>query len=70
MVIGGSGVFAESMAVADRLEITHVHARPEGDVFFPAIDPAVWRAVRNDPPLRGPDDSAEISIAAYERIKR
>ena len=67
MVIGGSGVFAEAMPVADRLEVTHVHAGPDGDVFFPAIDRAVWRLVRHDPPLRGPDDSAEIAIATYER---
>ena len=25
--------------LADRLEITHVHASPEGDVKFPPIDP-------------------------------
>ena len=43
MVIGGGDVFAAAMARADRLEITHVHAAPEGDSFFPPIDPTVWR---------------------------
>lgn len=67
MVIGGSGVFAEAMPVADRLEITHVHVRPAGDVYFPSIDPARWRAVRNEPRAQGPDDSAAITIATFER---
>src|SRR5689334_12435101 len=29
-IIGGSGVFADTLAVADRLEITLVHAAPDG----------------------------------------
>ena len=36
MVIGGSDVFAATMPMADRLEITHVHAAPQGDALFPA----------------------------------
>ena len=30
---------------ADRLEITEVHARPEGDTFSPPFDPADWEEV-------------------------
>ena len=50
MVIGGSDVFEAAMSVADRLEITRVHASPQGDSYFPAIDPAVWRAVESRTP--------------------
>ena len=45
MVIGGSDIFAATMPMADRLEITHVHATPEGDAVFPPIDPEVWHEV-------------------------
>ena len=31
MIIGGSDVFAAMLPVADRLEITHVHASPDGE---------------------------------------
>jgi dihydrofolate reductase len=55
------------MPVADRLEITHVHAAPQGDVIFPAIDPAVWREVSRREHPGGPDDSAKFSVAAYLR---
>ena len=30
---------------ADRLEITEVHARPDGDTHFPAVDPTAWEEV-------------------------
>jgi dihydrofolate reductase len=68
MVIGGADVFADIMAAADRLEITRVHARPEGDTLFPPIDPEQWREVRREPHMRGLDDEADFTIMTYERI--
>ena len=44
-VIGGAEIYAQWMAMADRLEITEVHARPEGDTHFAAIDLAAWEEV-------------------------
>ena len=44
-VIGGAEIYAQWMDGADRLEITEVHARPDGDTRFPAIDPAAWEEV-------------------------
>jgi dihydrofolate reductase len=41
-IIGGATVYAEAMALADRLLISHVEAAPAGDAFFPAIDAAIW----------------------------
>ena len=35
-VIGGAEIYAQWMDGADRLEITEVHARPDGDTRFPA----------------------------------
>ena len=67
MVIGGSDVFEATMARADRLEITHVHAAPRGDSFFPPIDPALWREVKHTEYPAGPDDSAGFAVAVYLR---
>jgi dihydrofolate reductase len=69
MVIGGSDVFAATMDDADRLEITRVHARPEGDTLFPPIDPRQWREVRREPHPRGPNDDADFTILTYERMR-
>ena len=68
MVIGGTEIFEQTMGLADRLEITHVHARPEGDVYFPAIDPTLWRETARSEQPAGPRDDASVSFVTYERI--
>ena len=67
MVIGGSDIFAATMPMADRLEITHVHASPEGDVRFPPIDPEVWQETFREEHFAGPDDDANFTLVTYVR---
>ena len=68
-VIGGAEIYAQWMGVADRLEITEVHARPEGDTHLAAIDPAAWEEVARVRNPSGPDDSADFSYVTYRRRK-
>lgn len=42
MVVGGGQIYAQAMAGADRLEITHLDRDAPGDTLFPAIDPERW----------------------------
>ncbi|HEY0091931.1 MAG TPA: dihydrofolate reductase [Flavobacterium sp.] len=42
-IIGGGEIFKMSMAIADKIELTRVHAEIEGDTFFPEIDPKTWQ---------------------------
>lgn len=42
-VIGGAEIYALFLDRADRIEVTEVHATPEGDATVPAFDPADWR---------------------------
>ena len=67
-VIGGTEIFAQTMPLADRLVITHVHARPEGDTYFPPIDATQWRAVARSEHPAGPHDEAGFSYVTYARI--
>jgi dihydrofolate reductase len=67
MIIGGADIFAAAMPLADRLEITHVHAGPEGDVYFPVIDPKHWYEEKRENRAAGPDDSASYAVASYLR---
>jgi dihydrofolate reductase len=69
-VIGGVGIFAHFLGLADRLEITEVHAAPKGDTYFPAIDKAAWEQVARVRHEAGPDDSAAYSYVTYRRRKR
>jgi dihydrofolate reductase len=68
-VIGGAEIYAQWMEYADRLEITEVHARPEGDTHFAAIDAAFWEEVARMRNPAGPDDSADFSYVTYRRRK-
>lgn len=43
IVIGGAALYVEALPRAARIYLTRIHARPEGDVHFPALDPAEWR---------------------------
>jgi dihydrofolate reductase len=67
MVIGGGDIFAALMPRADRLEITHVHAAPEGDAFFPPIDPQQWQQRSRREIAAGPKDSSAFALETYVR---
>jgi len=66
-IIGGADIYAAWMDRADRLEITEVHARPDGDTRFPAIDPADWEEVARVRNPAGPDNSADFSYVTFRR---
>jgi dihydrofolate reductase len=67
MVLGGADIYAQTMAIADRLVITRVHLKPDGDAKFPAIDPEGWRETQRSEHGAGPDDEASFTTLAYER---
>lgn len=51
-VIGGAEVFALFLPLADRVELTEVHAAPEGDTLMPGFE--TWReTARQDHPAEG-----------------
>ncbi|MBW7970462.1 dihydrofolate reductase [Bradyrhizobium sp. BR 10289] len=65
-VIGGAEIYRQWLDRADRLEITEVHARPEGDTHFD-IPRAEWDEVARVRHPAGPDDSADYSYVTYRR---
>ena len=69
-VIGGAEIYAQWMDSADRLEVTEVHARPEGDTRFAEIDAKAWEEAARVRNPAGPDDSAEFSYVTYRRRNR
>jgi dihydrofolate reductase len=68
-VIGGAEIYRQWLDRADRLEITEVHARPEGETHFD-IDKAEWDEVARVRHPAGPDDSADYSYVTYRRRPR
>jgi dihydrofolate reductase len=66
-VIGGAEIYRQWMQAADTLDITEVHARPEGDTHFAAIDTQQWEEVSRVRNPAGPDDSVDFSYVTYRR---
>lgn len=46
-VIGGAQIYVQSVPRADRIYLTRVHSRPDGDAFFPEIGDE-WRVQHED----------------------
>ena len=66
-IIGGAEIYRQWMQAADTLDITEVHARPEGDTHFAAIDTRQWEEVSRVRNPSGPDDSVDFSYVTYRR---
>ncbi len=66
-VIGGADIYAQTLPLADRLIVTHVHMSPPGDTKLPPIDAAVWHAVERSEHAPGPEDAAAFTLVVYER---
>lgn len=66
-VIGGGQIYAQAIDLADRLEVTHVLAEPEGDTRFPPIDPNIWQAESAEDVPAGPRDTHPTRHVVYHR---
>ena len=66
-VIGGGDIYAQVFALATRLEITRVHARPEGETVFPPLDPAQWRETARRGFPAGPKDETSFDVLTFVR---
>jgi len=69
-VIGGGSVYRQFMTVADRLYITHVHRKAPADVYFPEIDPSVWKIVDKEDYTGNEVNNISYSYVIYERKSR
>jgi dihydrofolate reductase len=66
-VIGGGEIYAQALPLADRLHVTHVLAKVDGDTVFPPIDPEIWYLVGAEDFPAGEKDTHSTRYAVYER---
>lgn len=67
MVIGGAQVYALALAQAQRLYITRIHARYDGDTWFPAIDWSQWQLVDREDHAAENDAAPAYSFMEWRR---
>lgn len=67
MIGGGAEIYRQAMPRADRLLISWVALNPEGDTWFPEIDPAVFETHLSQQMPQGPKDTASFRVTQYRR---
>lgn len=68
-VIGGGELYKQSIAVADRLYITHIDAEyKDADAFFPEIIPIVWNEISHEEHKKDEKNPFNYTFSVYERI--
>jgi len=54
MICGGSGIYAEAIPRVDRMYLTQIGHRFDGDTHFPEFDPTPWDETQREE--HGPDE--------------
>ena len=67
-VIGGGQIYAQALALADRLVVTHVHTVIEdADTFFPQIDESVWEVAQRSEVFTDEETGYTFEFVEYEK---
>ena len=67
MIAGGSEVYRQMFPQTDRIYMTEVALEPDGDAFFPGIDPLQFRETKRVEHKAGIDDEAAFAFVDYAR---
>src|SRR5699024_8496022 len=63
-VIGGAQVYKLALPLAQRLYLTRIHARYDGDTWFPEVDWSLWQLLSSR--RRQPDNTTEPACSFME----
>ncbi|MFA6968499.1 dihydrofolate reductase [Bosea sp. (in: a-proteobacteria)] len=66
-VAGGADVYRQALPLANRLELTLVHAEPDGDAVFPVWDRSAFVADKRESHPRSADDEHPFTFATFRR---
>ena len=68
MVIGGGEIYRALLPLADRIEMTRVHADVPGDTFFPELDPKEWSLVASEERAADAAGAVGLTYETYARV--
>jgi dihydrofolate reductase len=66
-IIGGAEIFRSLFNEADRIYLTRIHHRFEGDVFFPALDQN-WQLVKQQPFSADEKNGWDHTFQVWEKV--
>jgi dihydrofolate reductase len=67
MIIGGAQLYADTINKATRLYITKIHHQFPADVYFPAIDTALWQCTDERLQKRDESNPFDMTVTIYTR---
>ncbi len=59
-IIGGSSIYKQTLEKADKMVLTHIHKKYEGDTYFPEWDKENWTETERD-------DRENFSFTTYQK---
>ena len=66
-IIGGASVYKQFMEIADKLYITRIHYKFDGDVYFPKIDEKKWKIVSIDKHKKDSKNAYDYTFKVYQK---
>ena len=69
-IIGGGKIYQESFDLLDRIYLTVVHTKLEGDTFFPELDLNVWKEVASVEYKADEKNDFDHTMKTFEKIKK
>ena len=67
VVAGGAEIYRQALPLADRLELTIVHAKPSGDALFPDWERDAFEAGANDHHPADAENEHPYTFVTYRR---
>jgi dihydrofolate reductase len=69
MVVGGETLYRAMLPLAERMYLTMIGARIEGDAHFPEWDPASWREIARETRPRDERNPYDLCFLTLERVE-
>jgi dihydrofolate reductase len=67
-IIGGGEIYKLAMPVADKIDLTRVHATFDADTFFPEIDAAQWKLVSSEFHPKDDKHAYDFTFEQYKKV--
>ena len=67
MIIGGADLYAATLTLADRVYLTRVHAKPDGDRHFPELNDKDWTETAREALPKTERDQFAATLITFER---
>ena len=69
-IIGGGKVFKETINIVDRIYLTRVHTKVEGDTSYPEINKTEWKLVSSESHPADEKNNYPYTFEVWEKIAK